>query len=320
MKTKYLYPALFFSLITISTSSYAKTTYTELVKNVQLTEVAATITDQQIAQTFSLTTKQILGKEQVQAALLLTKLGCLDKTHISDIYADETLQQCAMLDDLTLNHHKVPNSLRSALNTMLMNGVFEGYNIKKHDDVTSSSTAPELILYGHDNLIHAKQLLSLLTLNNITYNWRLLPKTSAFKIRDGWGDAKSDEKKEKIRSSDEYDLQITFPNLQEKLKFMPLINQFAKRNSSEQKGLIFSAWWQPFYRTFKTEEHYQQVKRISFNSSQYVGSTLVLNENYSLVIENISSYLATQPTNLSLSTEDVWVNPSFYRYLNGNFK
>lgn len=320
MKKKYLFPALLFSFITISSTSYAKTTYSELVKNVQLSEVAATITDQQIAQEFSLSTQNILDKEQAQAALLLTKLGCLDQTAISNIYANDALQQCEALNDLTLNHHKVPNSLKVLLNAMLTNGIFEGYNIKHHDDVTGSGTAPELVLYGHQDLPHAKQLISLLTLNNITYNWRLLPKTSAFKIRDGWDDAKENEKKEKIRSSDEYDLQIIFPNQQEKLKFMPLINQFAKRDSAEQQGLIVNAWWQPFYRTFKTEELYHQVKRISVNSSQYVGSTLVLNENYSSVIENISSYLASQPTNLTLSTEDVWVNPSFFRYLNGNFK
>jgi len=311
---------VFLCISIFSTTCYAKITYSEFVKNVQLTEVAATITDQQISQTFALSTQKILNKENAQAALLFTKLGCLDKTNITDIYVDEALQQCTLLKNLTLTHHQVPNALKNVLNTMLVNGIFEGYNIKHNDDVTSSATASELILYGHQDLLHAKQLLSLLTLNNITYNWRLLPKTSAFKIREGWDDAKGDEKKEKIRSSDEYDLQITFPDQQEKLKFMPLIDQFAKRNSAKQQGLIVNAWWQPFYRTFKTEEHYQQVKRISFNSSQYVGSTLVLNENYSSVIENISSYLATQATDLTLATEDVWVNPSFYRYLNGNFK
>lgn len=307
-------------IISASTYSYAKTTYTELLKNVQLTEVASTITDQQISQSFPEATLQILGKEQGKAAFLFTKLGCLNKKHITDIYVDKALQTCASLNDLALIHQKVPNTLKDSLNAMLTDGIFEGYNIKHHDDVSSAATASEMILYGHEHLIHAKQLLSLLTLNGISYDSRILPKTSAFKIREGWDDKKSNETKEQIRSSNEYDIQIIFPDQQEKQKFMALVNQFAKRDSADQQGLIINAWWQPFYRTFKAEEKYQHVKRISFSSSQHVGSTLVLNENYSTVIERISTYLATQPNDLTLSTEDVWVNPSFYRYLHGDFK
>jgi hypothetical protein len=59
---------------------------------------------------------------------------------------------------------------------------------------------------------------------------------------------------------------------------------------------------------------------VSFSSPFYTGSTLVLNENYDQVMLKISSYLATHTQKLELKTEDVWVNPAFHRYLQGNFK
>ena len=321
VRLKYLAAVL--SLVTLpffALPSLAQATYSEVVEKSGLIELAQVIEQTQIDQTLPADIQKKLGRENSLAAALLVELNCIKLESINDGYADEGWQSCQPLQTLSLPELEPPTRLTNLLNSMLIAGIFEGYNVKLKTDMSNENTAPNLILYGHQNLNHAQQLINLLVLNGADFVYRLIPKTSAFKIREDWGNVGAGKTEGAVRYASEYDIQFIFATEEDKLMFMPLINKYAKRDAEHQQGLIAHAWWQPFYRRFEIESGYKQVKRVSFNSPLHTGSTLVLNENYDQVMLKVSSYLATHTQKLELKTEDVWVNPAFHRYLQGNFK
>ena len=302
--------------------------YAEMVKQAQLSEVANTLTETQIQQVLLPDTVKRIALAfpkntilELQSATLLKQLGCIDN---SAIVKPTSLSSCIVLPPLTLLHSDISKEITSPLNLLLRNNVIQGYNVKPNNVQADDNT----LLYGHSSLIHAKQLVALLKIHNVNFTWQLLEKTSAFNIRDGWNDISDVEKSENIRYAQEYDLLLTFEDHQNKLKFMPLVSQYAKRNeqSSEQSSeqdkqtLIIDAWWQPFYRSFIDEENYKQVTRINMISETHTASTLTLNDGKEEVLTQIKSLLDEHSTRFTISTEYIWVNPAFYRYLNGKYQ
>lgn len=298
--------------------------YAEMVNQAQLSEVASTLTEAQIQQVLlSDTVKQIVAAFpenpmiELQSATLLKQLDCID---VAEPLKSTSLSACIDLPPSTLLHSDIAKEITSPLNSLLRNNLIQGYNIKRNNIQAQNNT----LLYGHSSLIHAKQLVALLKLHKVNFTWQLIEKTSAFNIRDGWNDTTEVEKAEKIRYAQEYDLLLTFEDHQNKLKFMPLVSQYAKRSeqSSEQdkQTLIIDAWWQPFYRSFIDEENYKQVTRINMISATHTASTLTLNDGKEEVLTQIKSLLDEHSTRFTISTEYIWVNPAFYRYLNGKYQ
>ena len=294
--------------------------YAEMVKQAQLSEVANTLTETQIQQVLlSDTVKKIalaFPKNtilELQSATLLKQLGCIDN---SAIVKPTSLSSCIALPPLTLLHSDISKEITSPLNLLLRNNVIQGYNVKPNNVKADDNT----LLYGHSSLIHAKQLVALLKIHNVNFTWQLLEKTSAFNIRDGWNDTTEVEKAEKIRYAQEYDLLLTFEDHQNKLKFMPLVSEYAKRDALSDQDLIIDAWWQPFYRSFIDEANYKQVTRINMISDEYTASTLALNADKDKVLSQIEYLLSQHSSALTIKTENIWVNPAFYRYLNGKYQ
>jgi len=311
--------SLCFTLLSF-TSVQAQQSYTQIVANAKLTEVSQTITLKEGKASQKITGDTEYNNEEEKSAILLSKLGCLPQNGINQSQQNATLADCAALKPLTIDYPTVSASLTSLMNQLLDDNVFEGYNIKAKEVTTTSESGKNITLYGHSSLVHAKQLISLLIVNNVNFSWQLIPKSSAFNIRESWQDSKEEEKASSIRTAQEYDLRLNFVNQAEQKSFMALINQFAKKDREDHTGLIIDAWWQPFYRTFHPQDSFTAVKRISLQADGFVASTLVLIPNVNKVLKQINNTLSKTNINVSLSSEDVWVNPAFYRYLNGDFK
>lgn len=310
---------IFISLMLISCTQADKS-YTQVVANAQLTEVANTINleDNKAAlKTISDVDYAQWSQEEKQSALLLTGLGCIDIS-TNDSKQSTSVDDCEALQPLSIDYPTVPASLTLVLNELVEQNIVQGYNIKEKELVTSKESGNNIFLYGHSSLPHAKQLISLLNINNINFTWQLIPKSSAFNIRDDWQDTKIDEKESRVRIAKEYDIRFIFADQAEQLSFMPLINKYAKKDSDDEAGLIINAWWQPFYRSFTEQESFMPVKRISLQADGFIASTLVLQPDLAKTIELIKASLTE--AEVTISTEDVWVNPAFYRYLNGGYK
>ncbi|MBQ4832918.1 hypothetical protein J8L70_06665 [Pseudoalteromonas sp. MMG010] len=283
--------------------AYAKEVYTDIVKNAQLAEVAHALQPE---------------KSQEQAAyLLLAKLGCLavDDTSTNE---KKLIEDCTALKSFSVSAVSVPDALRDLFNQLLKQGVMQGYNIKKQADVTTLASGKNSLVYGHSSLVHAKQLIALLTANNIDFTSQLIAKSSAFNIRDGWDDAQPGQDNVKIRVAQEYDIRFSFADEKTLTKFMPLINQYAKKDDNSESGLIIDAWWQPFYRTLSAREDYHQVQRISVTYEGYVASSLVLNTDLEKTLKQINAHIDNEK--FVVFSESIWVNPAFFRYLNGDYQ
>jgi len=311
--------SLCFTLLSFTTVQ-AKQSYTQIVADAKLTELSKTITLKAAEVPNKAAVNTEYNSEEEKSAILLTKLGCLPSKKVNQLPQSTTLEDCAALKPFTIDYPTVPASLTSLLNQLLDKNIFEGYNIKAQAMATSSTSGDNVTLYGHSSLVHAKQLISLLTINNIDFTWQLISKRSAFNIRENWQDTKTEEKASSIRTAQEYDLQFNFANQADQNAFMPLINQFAKKDNKGQTGLIIDAWWQPFYRTFHPQDSFIAVKRISIQADGFIASTLVLIPNVDNVLNKINDTVAQKNIKVLLSSEDVWVNPAFYRYLNGGYK
>jgi hypothetical protein len=311
--------SLCFTLLSF-TSVHAQQPYSQVVADAKLIEVSDTIVLKKGEASQKITSDTEYNSEEEKSAILLAKLGCLPQKEINQSQQNTPLADCVALKPLTIDHPTVSGSLTSLMNQLLDDNVFEGYNIKAKEVTTTSESGKNITLYGHSSLVHAKQLISLLTVNNIDFSWQLIPKSSAFNIRENWQDTKTEEKTSSIRTAQEYDLRLNFANQAEQKAFMPLINQFAKKDNEDHTGLLIDAWWQPFYRTFHPQDSFIAVKRISLQADGFVASTLVLIPNVNNVLKQINNTLSKTNINVSLSSEDVWVNPAFYRYLNGDFK
>ncbi|GHB69019.1 hypothetical protein GCM10008107_17790 [Psychrosphaera saromensis] len=310
---------VFISLFLISCTQADKS-YTQVVANAQLTEVASTINlenNKAALKTVADVDYAQWSQEEKQSALLLTALGCIDIS-TNDSKQSTSVNDCEALAPLSIDYPSVPSSLTLLLNQLVSQKIVQGYNVKEQTLVTSNETGDNIILYGHSSLIHAKQLISLLTISNIDFIWQVIAKESAFNIRDDWQDIQPDEKISRVRIAKEYDVRFTFADNAEQLRFMPLINQYAKKDSDDETGLIKNAWWQPFYRTFAPQQSFMPVKRISLQADGFVASTLVLPADLTSILNLIKSNLSQ--TDVIISSEDVWVNPAFYRYLEGDYK
>ena len=271
-----------FTEVVANTSINNEKTYTQIVEQANLSEVARTLTLNQIKKILSVNKDQTLVSEltentmqELQSAALLKQLKCIElkpatliPTTLTETFTKKSSERnCEALSPLTLEHFVVPKTITTPLNELVRNNIIQGYNVKKikltQSDTPVNTDQESTLLYGHSSLTHAKQLIALLKLNGLEFTSQLIPKISAFAIRAGWNDINAAEMLEKIRYAQEYDLLFTFENHKEKLNFIPLVNQYAKRDSKNEQGLIIDAWWQPFYRSFVQEENFKQVTRIN---------------------------------------------------------
>ena len=207
----------------------------------------------------------------------------------------------------------------SLLNNFIDNGYTTGYNvINRQDD--SHFNADLMLRYGHNNIQHAVQLLYLMKRENFDPKVQLTPKSSAFLYLPEWGEPQyavtTLASGKMVSVVKEYNLDFEFQTLERKKDFMDLINKYAKKDSTDEQGLIFESWWQPFYRSYTEMENYQVLTENRVIIGDYQADLLSLPEN----AKKQEAQVREMANDFDVIATKVWVNPSFYRYMQGDFK
>lgn len=213
--------------------------------------------------------------------------------------------------------------LRSVFEDALKKNLVTGYNLK--DSRFDANFEPKLSLtYGHSDITHAIQLISLLRSENIQAKVQLEPKTSAFIYLKEWGEpTQSDdyqvvqiENGNFIAYSKEYDIEFEFDNAEQKNKFQQIIFQYAKKNSEDQTGLIYSSWWQPLYYSLTDIKDYKVIANNKVNKGHYYAQSFSLSDKSDEVVTGLKQIDAS----LNVDSYKFWVDEPFYNYLLGEYK
>lgn len=209
------------------------------------------------------------------------------------------------------------NSLIDSLNIALAKKLTTGYNIKTKS--TYANFNPELSLsYGHNGIKHANQLIALMKSEGLDAKVQIEPKTSAYLHMPDWGEPATPnivmEDGQIVITPLEYDLQFEFKDKADKMKFIQLIDKYAKKDEVDEENLIYDAWWQPFLQTEKIDGFEKLVVNI-VSEGEYEAYVLTLPEKSDALIKELA-----KNKNLKLKTKEVYVNPSFYRFMLGEYK
>ena len=209
------------------------------------------------------------------------------------------------------------NSLIDSLNIALAKKLTTGYNIKIKS--TYANFNPELSLsYGHNGIKHANQLIALMKSEGLDAKVQIEPKTSAYLHMPDWGEPATPnivmEDGQIVITPLEYDLQFEFKDKADKMKFIQLIDKYAKNDEVDEENLIYDAWWQPFLQTEKIDGFEKLIVNIA-SEGEYEAYVLTLPEKSDALIKELA-----KNKNLKLKTKEVYVNPSFYRFMLGEYK
>lgn len=320
-----------FLLIIFCLPAHSKV-YQEAVASIGFSELAATFSAekaQAITQT-PLVNKKDLA--ELQALAVLTLLGApTDKLALTEFVARFNQHDSAYLGKLneTSLYPRVETLWQTAdnkphsafaldLREVISQGVATGYNI--YTTPWPGFTKDRHLVYGHNDIDHAQQLLALLASEGIQAKVGFSFKTSAFLHRADWGTPSSKAFNlgdgRYLNEAREYDLHFEFMTAVDKTRFMEVINRYAKRDKEEQQGLILKAWWQPYYRSLTAALGYHAVTQILVSDGKETAVLLALQEKAPALVKNI----AGMNKGWEINPETIWVNPAFYRYLQGGYK
>lgn len=213
--------------------------------------------------------------------------------------------------------------LQELANKALEENLVTGYNVK--DSRYEANFIDSLSLnYGHDDIKHAVQLIGLLRSEGISAKVQFEPKTSAFIYLKEWGEPKSTEdyhvsqiaNGNYIANAKEYDLAFEFANTADKNKFQKVILAYAKKDSEDQKGLIYSSWWQPLYYSQTSIKDYDVISNNKITQGNYYVQSFSLKEKSA---EVAAGFKALDPS-LKVDSYQFWVDGPFFNYLNGDSK
>lgn len=101
-----------------------------------------------------------------------------------------------------------------------------------------------------------------------------------------------------VAMSQECYLYLAFDSERERDTFQTLITEYAKKDSENERGLLRESWWQPFYLSSEQLSGYQQLTEHTVTANGFTAD------------ESLASVLR----------KPMWVNPSFYHYMLGDFK
>ena len=182
------------------------------------------------------------------------------------------------------------NSLIDSLNIALAKKLTTGYNIKIKS--TYANFNPELSLsYGHNGIKHANQLIALMKSEGLDAKVQIEPKTSAYLHMPDWGEPATPnivmEDGQIVITPLEYDLQFEFKDKADKMKFIQLIDKYAKKDEVDEENLIYDAWWQPFLQTEKIDGFEKLIVNIA-SEGEYEAYVLTLPEKSDALIKELA--------------------------------
>ena len=208
-------------------------------------------------------------------------------------------------------------AVRGALGSALADGVITGYDLRL-EGVFDHFPPSQTFIYSHSELLHVRQLVVLLAREGINAWVYLTPKISAFLYREDWGNAGSNVVRlangVRVVQGREIAVLFRFDSPDDRQRFQAVVNSYAKRDSKEETGLIAGAWWQPFYYTDTPLPTFEPISLVVMTANNYEATLTVVDEKAQSVIDTLAT--SSWPTR----RERVWVNPAFYRFLNGDYK
>ena len=144
------------------------------------------------------------------------------------------------------------------------------------------------------------------------------PKVSAFLYRDDWGPASDNVKTlpsgVRVVQGREIAALFLFDSADDRYRFDDLITQYAKKDEEDEKGLIENAWWQPFYYTDSAIKGFKPISLVVVTAGDYEATLTVLEEKTNEVVKAMTG------KSWQIRIDRVWVNPPFFRFLNGDYK
>ena len=281
-----------------------------------------------------------LSAEQKAAAAVLITLGALDaedlanekiatekvKSYVSVVSGNHSALR-GRIGDVSLYHHMEgafdhaslleDNLFLDVLGESLIDGVLTGYDLRRKGVYDNFSHAHTFI-YSQSSLLHMRQLVALLDSEGIEGWVYLTPKVSAFLYREDWGPA-SDEVVTlaggvRVVQGREVAVLFRFDSGDDRERFHEVVTSFAKKDEKDQLGLIENAWWQPFYYTDQKFEGFEPISLVVISSDDHEATLTVLQSKTAKVVH------ALEDDRWDLRVDRVWVNPPFFRFLNGGYK
>lgn len=325
----------------LSLNLFAQEIYEETVNKIDMKELAQTYSKEKINN--SLNGYKNLNKEDIKTLSEKAVLVDIGAITIDELNTNKNIEK--ILNDYTADYldrsenslgnisdkniverinkkystFKVieKNSLIDTLNEALAEGFTTGYNVKNNSEHANFNPSLSLT-YGHNNIKHAGQLIALMKSENIDAKIQIEPKTSAYLHMADWGEpAKPNivmDNGQIVITPLEYDLQFEFANNEDKIKFIKAVEKYAKKDDANEKGLIFDAWWQPFMQTEKVDGFYLLTVNMA-SLGDYTAYILTLPEKSEALMKKLS-----ENKDITLTKKDVYVNPSFYRFMLGEYK
>lgn len=203
------------------------------------------------------------------------------------------------------------------LGTALAEGVITGYDLRLAG-VYDNFPAGETFIYSHSSLQHLRELMPLLHREGIQADVHLTPKVSAFLYREDWGNAGPHvvtlADGTRVVQGQEMAMLFHFDSSSDRVRFQSVINKHAKRDSKEETGLITDSWWQPFYYTDQPLPEFEPISLVVLTTASHEATLTVVDDKAQSVIDALQD--APWPTR----RDRVWVNPAFFRFLNGDYK
>lgn len=326
------------SLILLNLTAFA-TEPSSAIEKLKLQELAKTYPKEKIEKSLKgyknikTESSEALSHKAVLVDLNITSVEMLNKKNYSTIteyvsdFLDNNENSLGNISDknifekvLVKWNDTVPakdNLLLEKLNVALANGLMTGYNLKNINSYANFDKALS-VSYGHNDITHAIQLIALLKSEGVDAKVQLEPKTSAFLHNPNWGTPNYDhiilEDGKIVVTPTEYDLKFQFANNNDKIKFTKLVDLYAKKDSKDQEGLIYKSWWQPFIQTDKIEGYQMLISHLVKNGD-FEANVLTLPKNSKAFVDFMK-----KGSNLKVTTQEVWVNPAFYRFMEGDYK
>jgi hypothetical protein len=309
-------------VLATTASTIATAQFTELVDEWGLTEVAQTLTQNEINAVLPFSKQKLPDGERAAWALLQT-LGLNGNEH--DIR--QAWERHPIHTDLTAPENPewftsdkvIVDRFIQLLGKPLEENITSGYNIVP-TSLWPSFDKDRTVIYGHNDWKHARQLIALLNAKGLRPKVTPLIKQSAFLFRDDWGEPTMElvrlENGERLVVQNEYDLFIEFDKPADVERFAELVTRYAKKDSEDEPGLIYDSWWQPFYRTLRPTKTGQPLTVMLVTFNGYRANLISLPEEAAGKQDRLSSMSAEW----SLETFTIWVNPAFYRWQLGDYK
>ena len=205
----------------------------------------------------------------------------------------------------------------SVLEQALAAGVITGYDLRRKHVYADFPTGSYFI-YSHQSTQHISQLAAVMAASDLHARVFVEPKVSAFLYREGWGGDPSQLAQlpggTRVVKGEEMAVLFEFDTPGDRHDFHTVVEKYAKKDAEDEPGLIAKAWWQPFYYSDSAMTGFASITLVVVSSDTHEATLTVVHEKADKVFNALSG------KGYEVTRETVWVNPPFYRFLQGDFR